>query len=253
MLTSIGNAIDADVFLALVLVSAVTGLVRGFSGFGSAMIFVPVASALTSPQTAVVLFLLTDGLMSMPMVVPASRLCAWREVLPLALGAVLTVPLGVWLLVVVDPVIIRWIISSLILMLITLLALGLRWRRQPRLPATAAVGGGAGLTGGMTGLAGPPVIIFWMAAQNDAARLRANIIVFFGMTGVFNAAAYSVAGIMTAERIARAVALIPVYGLTLLLGAWLFRFASERFFRWLAYALCVFAALSTLPLADGLI
>ncbi|MQA10920.1 MAG: TSUP family transporter [Pseudonocardiaceae bacterium] len=251
MLELIRQAVSADAFVGLALATVVTGLVRGFSGFGSAMVFVPVASALSSPETAVVLLLMTDGLLSMPMLVPASRICVWREVLPLGLGAAATVPLGVWLLVVVDPVVMRWIISLLILVLIALLARGWRWTTQPGLPYTVAVGGGAGLTGGMTGLGGPPVILFWMAGHGDAARLRANIIVFFGMTGVFNAVSYFSAGMLTAERVASGIALIPSYGVALLLGVWLFRFATERFFRRLAFGLCTFAALSSMPLLDG--
>src|SRR5882672_12486218 len=41
--------------------AALAGLVRGFSGFGSAMIFVPVASAIYEPRIAVVLLFIFDG------------------------------------------------------------------------------------------------------------------------------------------------------------------------------------------------
>src|SRR5262245_25959592 len=115
MLDLIRDAVDTDVLVGLMLAATVAGLVRGLSGFGSAMIFIPVASALTDPPTAVVLLFVTDELLTVPMVVAATRRCAWREVLPLSLGAALTVPLGVWLLVVVNPIAMRWVISILIL------------------------------------------------------------------------------------------------------------------------------------------
>src|SRR5919106_6814645 len=95
----IGDAVSAQVLVGLALAATVAGVVRGFSGFGSAMIFIPIASALTNPPTAVVL-LLFDTLLTVPLVVRAVRRCSWREVLPLGLGAVVTVPLGVWLLIV---------------------------------------------------------------------------------------------------------------------------------------------------------
>lgn len=250
MLELIGRSLSVDVFPVLVLATALAGLVRGFSGFGSAMILVPVASALTSPQTAVVLLLLTDTLLTMPMVVSAVKRCVWREVLPLAAGAMLTVPLGVHLLMVLDPIVMRWIISTLILVLVALLLSGWRWSRPPSLARTALVGGASGLTGGMAGIAGPPVILFWMAGHGGPATIRANIIVFFAMTGLFNLVAYILNGLLTSERVALGIALIPVYALALLIGARLFRFASERFFRLLAFTLCAFAALSGLPLLD---
>lgn len=250
MFELIGRSFTADMFPLLAITAALAGLVRGFSGFGSAMILVPVASALTSPQTAVVLLLLTDTLLTIPMVVPAVKRCVWREVLPLAAGAMLTVPLGVHLLIVLDPIVMRWIISSLILVLVALLLSGWRWSRPPSLPRTALVGGASGLTGGMAGIAGPPVILFWMAGHGGPATIRANIIVFFAMTGLFNLVAYILNGLLTGERVALGIALIPVYALALLIGARLFRFASERFFRLLAFSLCAFAALSGLPLFD---
>lgn len=253
MLELVRQAISADVFAGLVVAAAVAGLVRGFAGFGSAMVFIPVASVLTGPQSAVVLLLMTDGVVSLPMLVRAARVCAWREVLPLGLGAAVTLPVGVSLLVVVDPTIMRWFISLLILVLIVLLGFGWRFASPPGLPYTAAVGGGAGLTGGMTGIAGPPVILFWMAGRDGARQIRANIIVFFGFVWVFNAVAYLFAGLLTERRVADGVALIPVFAVAVLAGALLFRFASESFFRRIAFALCAVAALGSLPLLDGVL
>lgn len=242
----------SDVYIGLLLAVAAAGLVRGFSGFGAAMVFVPIAGVLTDPETAVVLLMLTDGVLSLPMLIPAARLCVWREVLPLAAGAALTTPFGAWLLVALDPVVTRWVISLLILAAVGLLALGWRYHGQPRLLSTVGVGAASGLTGGLAGLTGPPVILFWMAGQHDAARLRANTVMFFGFTGVFSAISYVVAGLLTAERVAGAITLLPVYAVALALGIWLFRFATDRFFRRLAFTLCAFAAISGLPLLDSL-
>lgn len=252
MLALIRDAVTADVFAVLVLTALVAATVRGFSGFGAAMIFVPVAAALTDPRTAVVLLLIADSLLTLPQVVLALRACVWREVLPLGAGALLTVPLGVRLLVVVDPVLMRWFCSVLILVLVAALASGWRWRRPPGTAGTAAVGGMSGLTGSMTGLSGPPVVLFWLAGHGAAMTVRANVLVFFAMTGVFNAVGYALAGLLTAERVASGVALIPAYGIGLAAGGWLFRFATTRVFRILAFTLCTFAALAGLPAFDGL-
>jgi uncharacterized protein len=253
MLDLIRDAADTDVLVGLMLAATVAGLVRGLSGFGSAMIFIPVASALTDPATAVVLLFVTDELLTLPMLVTATRRCSWREVLPLGLGAAFTVPLGVWLLVVVDPITMRWVISTLILVLVVVLATGWRWSRPPGLASTVAVGGASGLSGGMTGLGGPPVILFWMAGPDGPATLRANVIVFLGIVGVFNFFGYLVGDLLTSERVALGLALIPAYGAALLLGIWLFRFATTRFYRGLAFGLCALAAVTSLPLFDGLL
>jgi uncharacterized membrane protein YfcA len=251
MLDLIG-ALDADVAVGIAVTAAVAGLVRGFSGFGSAMIFIPVASALSGPHSAVVMLFVCDTLLTVPLVVSAVRTCAWREVIPLAAGALATVPFGIWLLVVADPTLMRWIISLLILTLVAVLASGWRWRREPTRPMTVAVGGASGLTGGMTGLGGPPVILFWMAGQDLPATVRANVIVFLTLTGTFNFIGYVVGGLLTEERVASGLAIAPAYGLPLLLGVRLFRFTTPRFFRGLAFGLCAAAALMSMPAFGGL-
>ena len=253
MLALIRDAAGTDVLIGLMVAGIVAGLVRGFSGFGAAMIFVPVASALTDPATAVILLFVIDELLTIPMVVSATRRCSWREVLPLSIGALFTVPIGVWLLVAVDPTAMRWVISILILVVVGVLATGWRWSRPPNLASTVAVGGASGLTGGMTGLGGPPVILFWMAGPDRPSVLRANVFVFLAFVGVFNLVGYVVGGLITAERLALGLALIPAYGLALLLGARLFRYATPGFFRGLAFGLCALAALTSLPLFDGLL
>ena len=87
-------------FLWLAAAGALAGLVRGFSGFGAAMIFVPVASALYSPPLAVATMFLVDTLISLPLAIGAVRQAQWRPVLLIFAGAAATVPLGAWRLVV---------------------------------------------------------------------------------------------------------------------------------------------------------
>ncbi len=72
----------------------VAGLVRGFTGFGTAMIFVPVAGRYLAPEQVIAVMALT-GLASAGALVPR----AWREgergeVGRLAFAACLTVPVG---------------------------------------------------------------------------------------------------------------------------------------------------------------
>lgn len=238
-------------FLGLALAAALAGLVRGFSGFGAAMIFAPVASALYGPQSAVAMLFVADGVITLPVVAGAVRHCAWREVAPLAFGAALAYPLGVRLLLVLDPVPLRWVISLMVLGLVALLATGWRYRQRPSLAGTAAIGGVAGLGGGMTGIAGPPIVLFWLGGQSRAAEVRNNIFAFFGLTTVIGGVLYFSAGLFTPPRLVAALALMPLYGLAIWLGSRAFGFAAESTFRRLALSLCALAALVGLPLWTG--
>ena len=62
--------------------------VRGFSGFGSALIYVPLMSALYGPQIGAASFLLIDFVTGIVFSIGVWRQAAWREVVPLAVAAV---------------------------------------------------------------------------------------------------------------------------------------------------------------------
>jgi len=233
--------------------AVLAGLVRGFSGFGAAMIFVPLASAIYEPKAAVVLLFLVDAVVTAPMLIPAFRRCSWREVAPLAIGATVTVPLGVYILTVARPDLLRWVIAAAILAAVVTLACGWRLRRAPTIPETLAIGGTAGLTGGMASLSGPPIVVFWLGGPSDAAVIRANIFAFFGLTTVVIGVSYGLNGLFTMDLLLRALALMPVYALALWAGATGFRIAPSTLYRRAALAICAAATVLALPAWDGLL
>src|SRR3546814_18161785 len=90
-------------FLWLAAAAALAGLVRGFSGFGAAMVFVPLAGVVVRPEVAVPLLFVADNLATLHITMPSFRRCCWAEILPLAAGAGLPFPLGHTLQVSVVP------------------------------------------------------------------------------------------------------------------------------------------------------
>ncbi|MBL9052653.1 MAG: sulfite exporter TauE/SafE family protein, partial [Tabrizicola sp.] len=124
----------------LLLITLAASLARGFSGFGAALIFVPLASALLGPRVAAPLLLVTDSLMSLPMIPRAVSQANRREAATMAAGAVIGVPAGTWLLATSDPQAIRWGIAVLAGSMLVLLASGWRYRGQPKPPLTVLVG-----------------------------------------------------------------------------------------------------------------
>lgn len=241
----------AHVTLALVVTfcaAAMAGLVRGFSGFGPAMVFTPIASAIFGPAVAVPVLFVMDAVVTVPVLLRAVGECSWREVLPISMAAALTVPLGVWALVLMDPAILRWILSAAILVAVAAIASGWRYRRQPGLPTTLATGGLSGFGGGFAGLYGPPIILFWLGGQSAAATVRANLFAYFGLVTVVAAVSFWLSGLFSGEVLRLALMLMPAYGIALWLGTRLFRRARESLYRRLALILCSLAALAGLPL-----
>jgi uncharacterized membrane protein YfcA len=76
----------------------VAGLIRGFTGFGFSIAAVPLLSLIMPPAQAVPIVLLLQLLVSMNGLKAAARICDWRSIRALSLGALVATPLGAWAL-----------------------------------------------------------------------------------------------------------------------------------------------------------
>ncbi len=233
-------------FVWVALGMVVAGVVRGLVGFGAAMILVPILSAVMSPTAAVPLLTVVDGLVTLPLFVAATKECRWREIVPLTIAAVVALPIGIAILVHVPTETVRLGISITILLLVGVIASGWRYRGSPSLPLTLGVGAASGALGGATGMIGPPVILFWLGGQNNAALVRANINAFFGLMILITTVAYWIGGLFTREILAVSVQLAPIYGAAVWVGARGFRHTSDVLYRRFAFVLITLIAISSL-------
>jgi len=240
--------VQPHILVPLLFAALLAGLVRGFSGFGAAMTFVPIAAMVVGPPAAVVLILVIDLIPAWALVPGAARHCAWREVLPLAVGAGLTIPLGAWFLVSTDPTALRWAMPLLSLAAVALLASGWRYAGNPGPALSGTVGGTSGFLGGLTSFYGPPIVLFWLGGPSRPVAVRANLIVFFAFTSIVGGLSYAAHGLLTRNLIVEGLALLPVYGAAIWAGIGLFGRASDKTFRRIAYGLIALAAVISLPL-----
>ncbi len=236
------------VWIALAFLAA--GLVRGFTGFGTALIVMPVAAAFLPLPVAIAL-VMTAGMASWPLIVPrAIREADKAEVLILAGAAAVTTPLGVWILTWADRDILRWMVS--LAATATLIALVTGWRYQGRVrgPGLWGVGGVSGVLGGTTGLTGPPVILFYLASTRAANLMRANTILFLALLDIAVIANMIWRDLIGWAVVPLSLTLAVPYGTGIIVGQGLFRPDLEREYRLLAYGVIAVAILTGLPLFD---
>jgi len=249
-MAALSAAISDRRFAAAVIVAALSGFVRGFSGFGSALIYIPLIAAIYEPRIAAPTLLLIDLAGSAPFTIRELARCNWREVAPITTAAALAVPLGVMALVLIDPIVLRWFIAFLVLTLLAVLVSGWRYHGTPSLPVSLGVGLFAGFGSGAVQIAGPAVIIFWLGGASNAITVRANLMVFFFLMDFITGAAYVVKGIITADILALSVLLGIPFILAMWAGARWFHGASDTAYRRAAYAIIALSALASLPLWD---
>jgi uncharacterized membrane protein YfcA len=240
-------------FAVAAAVALLSGLVRGFSGFGSALVYVPLISAVYGPKIAVPTMLLIDTLCSLPWAIKAAPSCNFREVWPVAIFGALTIPLGVAALIYIDALTLRWFIAVLVLIALGVLVAGWRYHGKPNWLGMAATGAAAGFGGGAVQIAAPPLLIFWLGGQNSAATVRANIMVYFIWSGFLSIAAYVWSGLFTAQTVTLAVLLGIPFATALGFGANWFHGASEQIYRRVAYVIIAISGLISLPVFDELL
>jgi uncharacterized membrane protein YfcA len=233
-------------------IAMLAGLVRGFTGFGSALVYVPLISALYDPRIAAPTILAIDSVCSLPFTIKVWREANWRELWPVALAANICVPLGVALLIYVDALMLRWFICALVAVALAALISGWRYHGRPTLLASLVSGAASGIGGGSVQIAAPPLLLFWLGGQSRAVTVRANIMTCLLLSEGVSILSYSVSGVFTADVLLLSALLGAPFLIAIGIGASGFRKSSEGAYRRVAYILIAASALISLPVFDAL-
>jgi hypothetical protein len=246
------DAVSDPRLVAAIGIALLTGLVRGFSGFGAALVFVPLMSAVYDPKIAVPMFVITDILTAVVFLGRGGiwRKINWREFLPMAAAAVFAIQFGALILEYADPITLRWGISALVALAVVVLAAGWRYHGKPALALTIGVGLLAGLLGGAVQIAGPPVIVYWLGAGHAADILRASFLYYFSLVSAASVVTYALHGLITLTVLTISVCVAPVMYFGMWAGTRLFHVASDASYRKVAYVVVTLGALISMPLFD---
>lgn len=224
-------------------VVAFAGVLRGFSGFGSAMVLAPALAALYPVTQAVPLIILLEVALSFQLLPAAVKLVERREIGVLSLAALPGLIVGVWLLEILPERTLRIAISLLILAFLALVLLNVRRTGPPTKSGLGLTGLLSGVANGASGVGGPPIVLYYLAGDGGSAALRATVICYFFIIDVVSAGLYGVRGLVSAEVLALTALCIPASVAGVWLGSRLFDKASEQLYRRVAYAIIAGAAL----------
>ncbi|HEY2213306.1 MAG TPA: sulfite exporter TauE/SafE family protein [Bradyrhizobium sp.] len=243
--------VSINAAIAICAIALVSGTARGFSGFGSALIFMPLASSMASPPLVAALLLLIDFVAAAPLVPNAWKHADRKATAIMASGALVGVPSGTYFLSRLDPATTRWIISAFVFALLTLLLSGWRYRGKNYPAISIGIGGLSGFCSGLAQTGGPPIVGYWLGRPITSVIARANILLFFAASDFFSAVSYALTGLITADALRFSLLVGPVYGIGVWFGAALFGRASETLFRVICYTLIAAAVIIGLPALDG--
>jgi uncharacterized membrane protein YfcA len=230
----VSSVLDLDLLIAAA-AAVVGGLMRGFAGFGSAMLMAPIFAILFGPAEMVAIICMIELPVGLQLLPGAVRQAEWRFVGPMSATAVVFMPIGVWLLVSLDPEVLKRGVAAIVLLFAFVLLSGWRYRGRKSLPIACSLAALSGAMMATVGIGGPPVLLYMLSGPDSAAANRANIIVYFAATGVFLLLIVMFAAdVVGLTALWRALALTPPFMLATWLGARLFRASSEKLYRRIA-------------------
>lgn len=236
----------APEILAFAGLGIAAGLLRGVTGFGGGIVLAAPLSFLVTPQHAVFTTLTLEAFAVAPMIPRAVHDHSSRRILPICLGLCTTVPAGGYLLVTLDPDLLRQFIAGLVLIFSLLLAGGLRYRGTPRTGTSALIGASAGVLTSATSVGGPPIILYLLSGPDPVGVTRANLTLIFVVSSVASLVVLTFSGVVTAPMLLLPLAMAPVYALSVWLGTRIYPYVDERRFR--QVSLLALAALAGLLL-----
>jgi uncharacterized membrane protein YfcA len=175
------NYLDLNLSSLIVTVAAVfvAGIIRGYSGFGFAMVAVTSISLVVPPARVVPLVLILEVLASIRLVPQVWKDIDWYSLRWLLTGSLFATPFGAYLLANVPTEPMRISISLLVLVAATLLIRGWAWKRMPGRPLILTAGMACGLLNGAAAIGGPPVILLYLSSPAGVTVTRASIIAYF--------------------------------------------------------------------------
>lgn len=206
--------------LTVIAVVILGGLMRGVTGFGGAMLMATPLSLLIGPVPTVVTALILETAAALIMFPDALPKINKRVLSYLIFPACLTVPIGGYLLITLDPAIARKVIAGVVTVFSLALLTGLRYRGSQRPVTSLLLGSIVGVLLGATSVGAPPVILYLLSGPDPQVVTRANLTVFVTSISVIGLVMLVVVGAVTGNLVLSAILLcIPFMAATWFGGA----------------------------------
>ena len=209
--------------------------IRGFTGFGSNLIWAPALVTVIEPVQAVAIMGIVGLAGTTQVALPILKNVVWKEVYPIIFASWITAPFGIFVLYTLNAKNVRQIIGIFILAIAVILLTGWRYRGKRtgikgRL-AQLTTGSIGGWLAGFGGIGGAIPVLYFMASTDHPSIQRANnLITVSAMIPIVLAVLIYKGAINNTTLIQSAILFIP-FSMGTWLGAYSFNRASPDIFK----------------------
>ena len=209
--------------------AASAGLLRGATGFGSALIIAPVLSHLFGAQQAVAISLMIGASATLFLAPTSWRRMSLSVGLTTGAAGILLLLPGVLLLKAADPDVMRKLIG-LTTLAAALAMLAFKARAFPAgiVPQLFA-GGLGGLIMGATSMGGPPVVLYLVSRRDETEVKKANVVFIVGALEIGALVLLGATGMIELRSLYHFALFLPPFALGMYGGSYAFAFVGERY------------------------
>ena len=231
-----------SIWLILGIVVLLAGILRGFSGFGSALLIVPALGFMVGPAAAVAIATLLEGLATLLLFVPALKHTNNRTLVAMAGAASVAIPLGHAALTRMNPALTNLMISLAVFCMALWMMAGGRLQFSRGIAGRIFAGSLSGFLTGFGGVGGPPLMLYILSGTETAEVKRANVITISGVALIAAMISMYYFGLLDRQALLGGVVLAPIFVVGGIAGVRLFKAAPERFYQRVALSALVVLA-----------
>lgn len=229
------------------------GMTQGLTGFGFALVAVPILIIFLPPKIVVPVVLIHSALINMFILFKVREWVDLKRIVPLMIAGVAATPIGTYLLIILDVNLLKILIGTVIALSAVALLRGFRMEIKNERLAFGPVGFISGILNGTTQMSGPPVILFFTNQGVQKEVFRANLVAYFMVLNVATVPSAVLGGLITGSVINYALLFLPAMILGAIVGMILAHKVEEELFRKLALNIVTVAGLFSIVTGFGIV
>jgi uncharacterized protein len=239
--------------IAGLLTILLAGVTSGLTGFGFALIAVPLLVIFLPAKAVVPIVMLLSNLTHFVILWQTRGQFDLPRVWRLMLAGCIGMPLGTYLLLLLDARALKILIGAVITVFALALLLGLKKPIRNEKLASFPVGFVSGLLSGSTAMGGPPAVLFLSNQGVDKAIFRANLNVYFTVLSLVTIPFQAVGGLLTTSVLTYTAYFVPALVVGTLAGCRISSVIPEVLFRKLTLAVVLLAGAMSVLTGAGVL
>lgn len=207
-------------------------LVQGITGFGFALIAVPLLSLFIPEIKNITPIIVGYSLVTNVLIFCKSKnYVKLKGIIPLIIFGIIGTPIGTYILLFVNAKIMKLAIGLIICGTAIAMLKNYKIRIKNEKFSYGVIGVLSGLLNGSIGLSGPPVVLFMTNQDTKKETFRANLSIYGIVTNLFALGTFMVGGIINKTVVGYAISFFPALIIGAVIGIKFSTIISERIFK----------------------